>query len=91
MDATTTDSAPREILADEELLSRRDAAAQILPVSGRRPTPGTLWRWCRRGLYGVRPEHVRIGGALATSREAFERFFAALPPDAEADRTGGLR
>jgi hypothetical protein len=70
---TTTDS-----LCGEELLSLREAAAHLPCVSGKRPSASTLWRWCRRGLYGVRLEHTRIGRNMATSREALGRFLEAL-------------
>lgn len=35
-------------------------------------------RWAVNGVRGIRLEVVRAGGALCTSREAVERFFAAL-------------
>jgi hypothetical protein len=48
-----------------------------------RPHVSALWRWCRKGLKTagggrVRLEHVRIGGRIYTSRQAMERFFAAV-------------
>lgn len=53
------------------------AAAKWLPsLRGGRPiAPGTLWRWARRGLKGVRLEIVMVGGIACTSREALQRFF----------------
>ena len=32
------------------------------------------YRWCQRGLRGVKLETIRVGGALITSREAVQRF-----------------
>jgi len=77
----TTTSVPPP-LCDENLLSLTEAAKCLPAVDGRRHTPAALYRWCRRGINGVRLEYVRVGGTLATSREALRRFFAAL---AEAD------
>lgn len=62
-------------------------ATKILPrVNGKRPSISTLWRWCRKGLRGVRLEYIRVGRNIATSREALNRFFTAL---AEADEPVG--
>jgi hypothetical protein len=51
---------------------------------GKPPGPGTLARWAQHGLRGVRLEIVRVGGRLASSREALARFFSAV----EAARGG---
>ncbi len=62
----------------EELLSLAQAAKVMPPVNGKRPAVSTLWRWCRKGLGGVRLDYVRVGRNIATSREAMSRFFNAL-------------
>lgn len=57
--------------------------AKVLPRrNGKRVAVSTLWRWCRKGLGGVRLEYIRIGRSIATSREALSRFCNAL---AQAD------
>jgi hypothetical protein len=68
----------------ESLLSLTEATKALPRVNGKRPSISTLWRWCRRGLRGVRLEYVRVGRGIATSRDALNRFFNAL---AAADPT----
>jgi hypothetical protein len=53
-------------------------------VAGRKLAFSTLFRWCTRGLYGVKLEAVRVGGVLCTSEPALGRFFSALPLDGRA-------
>lgn len=68
---------------ETEMVVRLTEATKILPPrNGKRIAICTLWRWCRKGLRGVRLEYVRIGRNIATSRQALNRFFTAL---AEAD------
>jgi hypothetical protein len=58
-------------------------ATRILPRrNGKRAAISTLWRWCRKGINGVRLEYIRVGRNIATSREALNRFYEAL---AQAD------
>lgn len=38
----------------ESLLSLTEATKALPRVNGKRPSISTLWRWCRRGLRGVR-------------------------------------
>jgi hypothetical protein len=71
--------APHQIDATiEELLSLSEAAKRVPKLNGRRVHASTIFRWCRRGLSGVRLEYVRIGRRMATSAEALNRFFNAL-------------
>ena len=67
---------------NETLLTLTEATKVLPKVNGRKPAVSTLWRWCRRGLRGVRLEYLRIGRNIVTSPQALHRFFAAL---AEAD------
>ena len=69
-------------LACEELLSLTDAAKALPTIDGRRPHVSTIWRWCRRGVRGVRLEYVRLGHRVCTTREALGRFAQRL---ADAD------
>lgn len=58
-------------------------AAKIIPRrNGKRAAISTIWRWCRKGIKGVRLEYIRVGRNIATSREALNRFYEAL---AQAD------
>lgn len=48
-------------------------------MDARRPLhPRTVFNWATRGKRGVVLETVSIGGILATSREALQRFFSRL-------------
>lgn len=84
------------MLCNERMLSLDEAGA-FLPG---RPSKTSVWRWCRRGLNGVRLEYVRIGRRMWTSAEALERFArrlaeidtgtvgsADLPPATESTRS----
>jgi hypothetical protein len=62
-------------------------ASRILPTgrNGSRPHLSTLIRWIIEGVRladgrRVRMEAVRLGGKWITSREALQRFTAALTP-----------
>jgi hypothetical protein len=57
---------------DEDVLSLAEAGASL----PRRRTPATLWRWCAKGLHGVKLEHRWIGGTIVTSRQAVDRFLS---------------
>jgi hypothetical protein len=46
--------------------------------NGRGISRATAMRWMLNGVGGVRLESTKIGGARYTSREAIERFVAAL-------------
>jgi len=35
----------------------------------------TVYRWCKRGIAGVRLESIHVGGVMMTSRQALQRFF----------------
>lgn len=70
-------------LTNETGLSLSEATKQLPSLGGRRLDVSTLWRWCRRGVRGVRLEYVRLGRRIITSREALARFAQRL---AEVDR-----
>ena len=61
----------------EQLLSLSEAACKVPRVSKKKVSTSTLWRWCRRGLHGVKLEYAKVGRRIATSEEALARFFAA--------------
>lgn len=50
-------------------------AARELPGS---PNPSTVWRWCKRGVNGVRLEYRRVGRNIVTNRAALQRFIDEL-------------
>jgi hypothetical protein len=51
-----------------------------LKRAGRRLHLSTVYRWCQRGLRGVKLEMVQCGGTRCTTETALLRFFAALGP-----------
>lgn len=67
----------------EAVVSLTEATKIIPPRNGRRVAISTLWRWCRKGINGVRLEYIRMGRNIVTSHEAIARFFETL---AQADR-----
>jgi len=62
----------------EELLSLSEAAKRVPTLNGRRIHSSTIFRWCRRGLRGVRLEYIRVGRRMATTAEALDRFYRDL-------------
>ena len=84
--ASRTTCGNRMIDSAEELFTLTEATKIMPRVNGRRPAVSTLWRWCRKGLRGVRLEYLRIGRNIVTSRQALLRFFANLADaDSNAD------
>lgn len=76
----------------ERVLSLADAAQTVPAPDGKHPATSTLWRWCRRGVRGVRLEYVRIGRRIFTSRESLTRFANRLAQRdaAEEEVAGGV-
>jgi hypothetical protein len=58
----------------EKLLSLSEAA-ELLP---NRPHVSTLWRWCRRGVKGVRLRTLIVGGRRYTTPSFLEDFVVHL-------------
>ncbi len=77
-------------LFSETILSLREAAKAVPSIDGRKPAYGCIWRWCHRGIRGIRLEHVKLGGKLATSKEALQRFFSKLTELETSDSKGSL-
>ena len=67
-------------LKAQKLLSLSEAA-ELLP---NRPHVSTLWRWCRRGVKGVRLQTVIVGGRRYTTAPFLSDFVAQLT-DPRAD------
>ena len=61
------------ISLDEPLLTLTQAANR-LPG---KPHVSSLWRWCKRGVRGVRLETLVLAGRRYTSFRALEEFAAA--------------
>ena len=71
-------------LFNEDIISLSQAAKVMPAVDGKRVHTSTVFRWCKKGVRGVRLEYSRLGRRIVTSREALSRFGAAL---ADADKT----
>ena len=67
----------------EALLTLSEAARSLPAVNGRRPHCSSLWRWCRRGVRGVKLEYVRVGRRVCTTAEALSRFVNRLAAEDE--------
>lgn len=72
-------SAHRYRLGPEEDLLTLTQATRLLPkIGGRKVAVSTLWRWCTKGLRGVRLQYVRVGRKICTTREFLLQFFSEL-------------
>lgn len=71
-------------IGSEEILTFSQTTERLPRArSGRAVHPNTIWRWAMRGLKArsgriVKLEVAKIGGRNCTSKEALDRFFAAL-------------
>lgn len=65
-------------LQSETVVSLTQATKALPPIDGRRIHVSTLWRWARKGVRGVRLEHIRLGHRVCTSLEALNRFAQSL-------------
>lgn len=75
--ANPVQSNPVRRILTEDTLTLQDAADDVASFIGRRPDKTTMYRWCLRGVRGVKLEHVRLGGRIITSRQAITRFIEA--------------
>ncbi|HVU88493.1 MAG TPA: DUF1580 domain-containing protein [Pirellulales bacterium] len=80
----------------ESLVALADVPS-LIPIrrGTKRPHVSCIYRWCQRGLRGVKLESIQVGGTCCTSREALQRFFerltAARDGNAAPGRTVGQR
>ena len=68
----------RQFSADEELISLAAAARRLPKIDGRKVAIPTVWRWCRKGLRGVRLPYTRLGRRICVSPAALSAFFGQL-------------
>jgi hypothetical protein len=66
-------------VANEDVIPL-SAAAREVPNrdAGRGVNISTVWRWALKGSRGVKLETAFVGGIRMTSREALQRFYAAV-------------
>jgi len=67
-----------KMMQGERLIPLAQISEEMPQIVSRQVHPGTLWRWCREGYYGIYLEHVYVGRTIMTSREAIWRFAKAL-------------
>jgi hypothetical protein len=65
-------------IKDDDLAPAR---ALLKAKLGRRISPGTLWRWHRKGTRGCRLDCVMVGGMLHTTPAAVADFIRGQNPD----------
>ena len=73
---TETDRKP--CILEENPQSLTELAKAAPRVNGKRVHPSTYWRWCRKGINGVRLEYARLGRRIVSSPAALARFTARL-------------
>lgn len=57
----------------ESLLTVKQAQS-ALP---NRPSINTIYRWCWKGVRGIKLDSIRVGGRIFTTEEACQRFILA--------------
>lgn len=70
-------------LHNEEVLTFSEAARIVPRVNGNRVNRGTVSRWAKLGIRGVRLDSLRLGGRYVTSREALDRFLREVADQSE--------
>jgi hypothetical protein len=61
-------------IANETIVGLAEATRLLPKINGRHIAISSLWRWCTKGVGGVKLEYVCIGRRMATSKEALNRF-----------------
>ncbi len=72
------ESLGRRIDPDEELITLAEAARRLPKIDGRKIAVSTIFRWCTKGLRGVRLQYVRVGRKICTTHKALLQFFSEL-------------
>ena len=86
---------------EDELLTLGEASRRFPTIDGKRPSTNSMWRWCRRGVRGIRLGYVRVGRKICTTPAAINAFCnelaeadelpAATPPVTSSPRTDHQR
>ena len=70
---------------NERLLSLTEVAALIGRCTGKKPSLSTIWRWCTKGVRGVRLATCRIGNGHFVRRSDLNDFITSArhhsPPE----------
>ena len=63
----------------ENLISLADVPGHLPDRrGGKRPHVSCIYRWCQKGVRGIKLEVLQIGGTKCTSLKALQRFFERL-------------
>ena len=66
------------ISLQDELLTPKQVARLLPLIEGKPIDQSAIWRWARKGVQGVRLEHIRLCGRILTTMEALDRFTKEL-------------
>ena len=58
----------------EEIIPLKEVADYCATTFKHRPHYGVVYRWVRKGCYGVKLETIRLGSKIFTSKQAVSRF-----------------
>ena len=75
------------ITTQEKLLSLGEVASLCEAMTGRRPSPSTITRWCLHGTRKCRLAYQRVGSRYFFRRAAVLEFLASLDSNAEPPLT----
>jgi hypothetical protein len=65
-----------EEICRQKPMSLAAAARAFGRLRGRVPHISTVWRWCTKGVRGVRLQSYVVGGTRVVTAEAIDRFLA---------------
>lgn len=79
MPTATPDAVKNSVqrVLSEDVLTLREACNELALITRRRPDKTTLYRWCFKGVGGVKLDFARVGVQILTSRQALTRFIEA--------------
>jgi len=76
-------------LFSENVYSLKEASKVIPGIrGGKKPHIASLYRWCKKGVNGVKLESIQVGGTLCTSLQAIQRFCNKLSEPEQAEIKG---
>jgi hypothetical protein len=61
----------------EDVLTIKDARKEVYEATGWPVDRVTIYRWCLKGVGGIKLDHIKLGDRILTSRQAINRFIVA--------------
>lgn len=74
----------------EQLIPLKKVPVYLQKLIGERKHISTIYRWVNKGIHGVRPDTITIGGTRYTSAEGLSRFFKESTESSEEVFKSGL-